>query len=47
MLVTLDGRAPELAGTHLTLTVRRAAQTLDFIRFKPFPFFERLRTTLF
>lgn len=46
MLLTLDGRAPATLGRRARVTVRRADETLKFVRLKPFPFFERLRTTL-
>ncbi|GHU67357.1 NAD kinase [Clostridia bacterium] len=46
MLLTIDGRAPVTLGRSARLTVRRADECLRFIRIKPFPFFERLRTTL-
>ncbi|MDR2657307.1 MAG: NAD(+)/NADH kinase [Oscillospiraceae bacterium] len=46
MLLTVDGREPLTLGRRACVTVRRADVCLRFIRMKPFPFFERLRTTL-
>ncbi|MDR1599441.1 MAG: NAD(+)/NADH kinase [Oscillospiraceae bacterium] len=46
MLMTVDGRAPITLGRSARVTVRRARECLRFIRLRPFPFFERLRTTL-
>ena len=46
MLLTVDGHAP-LTLTHtVVVTVARARQELQFVRLRPYPFFERLRTKL-